>query len=820
MGKSFAMKKLAFKLRIAYRNLTGKNIFFSLAVFLLVIILLVLSILVFSFKPMIERVLYYQAKDRYLNIDLVMNYDENSTLKIINQRGIKEKYQNLFQYYVISYNFHSLIEHKNNPFYAQIFCSDITGFSRVIDYPVEYLGKNEVVIAKTAARDYDIALGDYITVYLGGAEYEYRVKSIIPDRGLFTDNAVFILKDELLREVIGPGLQNLGNTMYFKLNSGVNVEEVITALEEDEEYRQYSVQPVIDSTYIDYYANYGSSIFSAIGIIVIFALLLIIRSVFSLYFRDFNSQYAIINILGGNQLFAFEIWIYQLLILTVTALPVAILLCFGLLNIAARAFSVSRLIMIPILPVAAAVLFYLAILAFELFFRYRKLKKESLIGLSKEQETDRPLINLLATLLLSVFLILNNVLLPFGYGIKALINVLLSIALSVFILGYVLRFVSNLRFNKKKTVFNMFTVKYLRKSKIIRSSLKAMLISLILIASTLSIIRIFRENTDGIQQRIKGDYLLANVSDYTPQLKNDISNDYSIETVNETVLFQNVYIKNYDKNIHFFLSLEYDKIELYYDLKLDDVVRTKFNRTDKLYVVLPESLSYVYDADVGDTITMELSRSVGETEFIIAGFFSGEYESILFTNYLTYTGESAVNALFFNKGFDFSENDINEIIKRYSSSMYVLIDVNKTVIKSLSLIDKLIDYLLIIIWFIVGSFVVVIINNSLLLFSMIKADYAKLMILGFDYRQLRRNVLKEAVLTVFTAAVIAFVGLMFMFPNFSPMMVIFGYYKEIAVTGDEVIKYLGLGCIIFILSYFIYYRKIRSIRLIETIRKY
>ncbi|MDD4077255.1 MAG: hypothetical protein PHT03_04695 [Bacilli bacterium] len=814
------MRKLAFKFRFAYRNLTGKNILFSFAVLFLLIIFLTLSLIVASHKPMITKIFYHQAKDRYLNIDMTLTYDENSTLKIVNQRRIGTEYRDYFDYYAIFYNFYSIIEGENESFYGHIFSSDITGFNRVIDYPVDNIGKREAVISESTADNNQLIKGGTLTMYFGGKEYEFRIKAIIPDRGIFTDNAVFILKDDLLHEIIGPGTHNLGNTIYFRLKSDISVDNARSALNADSEYGQYLITPTVDYEYIDYYTRYGSSFFMAIGVVVIFALVLIIRSVFSLYFKDFNAQYAVINILGGSRLMAFKIWVYQLLMLTGLALPPAVVISNYLFNIAAQAFEVKSIITLPFLSVLVAVLFYLFILVYELIHRYRILQKESLVYLSKDKRSNLE-INQFPILLLIIFYIINNSLSGFNIGIKALINIILILVLSVLLLGLIIELFSCLfKLSKKRTVFNTFTVKHLKSSKIVAGSLKVIMISMVIIAAVLSVIRSVRKNNYDFRRKLKADYLIANISDYNANLKNDLIRDYPINVADEAVFFQDVYIKDYEKGIPFFLSVEYDNIDYYYSLSLNEEVRSRFAQTENLYILLPESFSYIYQAEIDDIITIRLSPTLGDKDFIIAGFFSTEYDTFVFTNYLSYSGGNAANSLIFNSGPFFSVENKGAIIKQYSSKMYLLVDIKKTADAVFSQSDQVINILLWVFWFIVGGFVIVIINNSLLTFSVLKADFAKLKILGLDDWQLGRNIIKEVMFIVAIAVTIAFVVLVLLFPNFSPMMLVFGYYKEIAVSGDELLKFLNLGALIYIASYLIYYFKIRSINVIDTIRKF
>jgi hypothetical protein len=52
------------------------------------------------------------------------------------------------------------------------------------------------------------------------------------------------------------------------------------------------------------------------------------------------------------------------------------------------------------------------------------------------------------------------------------------------------------------------------------------------------------------------------------------------------------------------------------------------------------------------------------------------------------------------------------------------------------------------------------------------------------------------------------------------MILVFGYYKEIAVSGDVLLKYLALDALVFIPAYLCYGFRIKYINAIDTIRKF
>src|SRR5690606_8804324 len=133
--------------------------------------------------------------------------------------------------------------------------------------------------------------------------------------------------------------------------------------------------------------------------------------------------YAVIFILGGSRGFAFQIWIFQLLVLSVLALPPAIGLCQWFFNLAARVFLVKCHIALPAESVLLAFVSYLIVLAYELVSRYLWLRRESLVSLSKDNKSA-PAFDRYALLFLLLLYAVNNIFSPFGAGIKAVVNIM------------------------------------------------------------------------------------------------------------------------------------------------------------------------------------------------------------------------------------------------------------------------------------------------------------------------------------------------------------------------------------------------------------
>jgi len=381
--------------------------------------------------------------------------------------------------------------------------------------------------------------------------------------------------------------------------------------------------------------------------------------------------------------------------------------------------------------------------------------------------------------------------------------------------------------SKKKSVFKLFTVRHIFTNKIMISSLRVILIAIITIGSLFSLKRFISNSSQKFKESIKADYLLANINDYNDDIKEDLMENYSLDAVSPVIVISNAFIKEYEKIVVFFISLEYDDINTYYQLEHNQEIKEKFSRTDELYIILPETYKYIHKAKVNDKINFVLSPTIGEKTFTIAGFFPSTNELIAFSNYINYEdnsgGSSALikkNALIIKQGDSFENQDKVNIIKKYGSKMYILLDMNKTMDSYAKQVNYVSTMLLVLVTFISICFIIVIINNCFLTFDLLRADYAQIRILGISKKQLFKNITKEALLIVLIAFLIAFPTLIIMFPNFPYMMIIFGFYVTIPAKILELLLFSIFGSLVFVLTYLTYYLRIRNVNLIDTIRKY
>jgi ABC-type antimicrobial peptide transport system permease subunit len=152
--------------------------------------------------------------------------------------------------------------------------------------------------------------------------------------------------------------------------------------------------------------------------------------------------------------------------------------------------------------------------------------------------------------------------------------------------------------------------------------------------------------------------------------------------------------------------------------------------------------------------------------------------------------------------------------------MYFLIDTDEMIAKSAEQAFDLTNYLTVLAFSVAFAFIFVIINNSLLVFYSLRSDYAKFKVLGVSTKELMVEIVQEVLFMIITVFTSSFVCLFLLIPNLGPLMLFFKYFKTIETDLWSLLSYVGIGSLAFVFSYSFYFFKIRSMNVIQEIKKY
>lgn len=809
------MKSLVFKLKFAFRNaLKNKGRFF--VVVLSFIITVMLSVMIFGMRNYLYDIFTLEFQEQYQDVDLIVTYDNYSSSRIVNARTIKEQYATYFSFVSTFFNLNGLILVHDEFVDVNIYSSTVGEFENVIDYDVGSLNPMEVMVTKSFADAYDININDTISLYINNEIIHYKVKEIVNDKGLFVGNSIFVNKEELFEATVWSSSPNLGNVIYLNVKEQHTLSDVIEVLKSDANYQDNFIYEAVDLEKVDVRAKYNASIMLGLIVIVMLAMIMVIKSIFPLLFRDFSSQIGVIKILGGNDHFAFQIWLYQFLFYFLVSIPIGLIGANIMMNLGARAFEIHSWISLKWISLIASVFLFVVIMLWLIVTQYHKLTKKSEIFLSSNKQSEKQSSDLYLLFMLGGALFINIIFAPLP-KYKPFFSLVLVIVFSFVFVSQILRWLP--RFVKKKhTFFSIYSIPYLRDNKVMHNSLKVIFISLVVLAVSLSISSLYKQGQQKAIAEVHIDLLLTNIYDYDSALKNNITAKYGTNQISDGSIYENItmdFAQEESRLIKFVLSLHPDEIKHFFSYSIEEDVLAKLDDMDTLYVILPYQYEKIGKVKTGDKITLHISKDLPSEQFIVAGFFENYSDGLLFTNLHVnnkYVPNSMVNTLFINS------EDVGlhqDLVREYSNKMYYAIDAKTLFLNEAKKLLQVADFFSFVIWILIGCFVLVIMNNSLLVFYSLKNDYAKMKILGCKNHVLFFHIFCEIIIVLIVAFIASFINVMIVFSLFPSLLIMVGFYFQYSYQIGDVLWYLLIGNLVFFTSYVYYFLKIRNMNVIQ-----
>jgi predicted lysophospholipase L1 biosynthesis ABC-type transport system permease subunit len=122
--------------------------------------------------------------------------------------------------------------------------------------------------------------------------------------------------------------------------------------------------------------------------------------------------------------------------------------------------------------------------------------------------------------------------------------------------------------------------------------------------------------------------------------------------------------------------------------------------------------------------------------------------------------------------------------------------------------------------FMIICFVIVIFNNTLLIFFSLKTELAKIKVLGADKREFIKTLFKEFILVLLIILAIALIEIAILSQNLKYLVLLTNYYKDIASTPLTIIYGCVIVSLVLLSSYIYYYININKTDIINEIKIY
>jgi ABC-type antimicrobial peptide transport system permease subunit len=809
------MKNFLFKLRVAYRNIF-KSRGRSVVVLLTLMVLMILSVVIFNIHDNLVRIFSMEYQEVYQTVDLTVSYDNYSNSRIVNVSTINDDYSEYFNYSATYFNLYSLMESEDDSFYAQVYSSSLGEFERVMDFDLDSINDGEMFITQSLADRFQLNKNDALSMLIGSQEINYVIREILPDQGLFSENSVFVPKEELLTKTLWFSAPDLGNMIYLDVKDEYSILAVRDLLLGDAAYANSLVKETVDHEQAKTRADYNASVLLGIGVLAFLAVIMVVRSIYPLLFRDFSQQIGVIRILGGNDGFAYQIWMIQFCLYLLISVPMGLIFSRVILDAGARAYGVYTSVGFNPWYLLLAVAFFLAVNVLGTIGRYAHYKKQSEMSLSNDARFEKQKSVVYAAIAAGAVLLVNWIIDPFP-KFQGMITVVTVIVFTFSFLSMILK-IFPIIFKKKDSFFSLYSSKHLRDNKILHNSVKVIFVSLVIIAISMTVSGVMKTEILNAFDEIRIDYAVTNIYNFNDDLVTEIETNNQIDSAVKGAMFRDGTLQvdeDTTRRVQFFLSVRPENISELFTFSLSAEILAKLADPTILYVALPYQYEKTSQLRVGDEVTFRLSQNIPSEKFIIAGFFENSYEGIYLSNISysdKYMDSDLTNTVFIRS----SNGDLQkDLIQRYSGKMYYVFSADDLLLNETKMVYRTVDFVVILIWALVACFMIVIINNSLLQFYALKADYAKFKILGCGDGDLYKHILLEILLVMLIALGAGFVNSLIVLSCFPSLMIMVGFYFKFEYPIGEVLGYLLMGTAVFLLSYLYYFVKIKHINIIQ-----
>lgn len=783
----------------------------SLSVFMALFLLMV------SMNHVMVQTFTAEQVNLYGDVDYVVTFDENSVSRIINKRDFEETFPQI-RFSSIFFNFYQNISYKDDIAFVEVLSSSTYELERLISSSLPFLQNDDMLITSSFAQSHGLSVGDDVSFSVGNTTLSYSVKAIVEDEAIFQGDKVFVLKTPVMEELYQLGsLENLGNNLYIIVHDDIDKDAFTNLLAEEDLSSGYLVLEAIDQSEISRQANYNSTLFFGVGLMMVVALVLVIHSLFNLFYRSYPKELGVIRSLGGNSLFLNKIWWMKGIVMWLISSVLGMFIGWILMNVAALLYGVSVLITFSIWNFLISSGILLFFLFFENALLAHKQGRLSAVqnSLFVQKTTHYGRIVLTYVVLAAVLFGLSFVFASVGE--RALLWTLASIFALFAFFDLLLHFwqkVANQM--KKKSLFTMYSLRNMDQNPFVHQTFRVMFAIFLVFISVFSVNSFIKNETEIVKSQVHADVAITGIFDYDESLIDEVEQNFDVTQVVEGLAYQNtlVHIGDEIKRVRFSLSLtSSDFLDMFEFYPIDD---SDFSYPGDLpFVFLPVSYLSAYHVAKGDIVQLDLTSTLRQVDFVVAGFLDTNFDNIIYTNFIEYAsgyGEQSVNTLFLRVGSTFSFSDL---VSKYSPKMYFLIDMDAFIqdfIDYIASVESMFQFLCAVM---IVSFIVVLFNNFSLVFSSTRFMSSKMQILGLTKKQFAKLSFLEAgaIFLVVLIGILPETALLIrLFPQ---MMTLFRYYKEIAPTWTDL---LLTSCLIFgivILSYMIEMIRTSAMNLVE-----
>lgn len=314
------------------------------------------------------------------------------------------------------------------------------------------------------------------------------------------------------------------------------------------------------------------------------------------------------------------------------------------------------------------------------------------------------------------------------------------------------------------------------------------------------------------QNEYKLDIVVTNIIREYDQVYDEVNALDSVDHATKAGIYLNIDLVDYNENISELVSIDPTQIETYFNIGINQTSLQSLNNATTLKIILPSRFNYLYNIENGDYVSLKINDTYDNLSFEVIGFFDKQLGNLAFTNLEnipTYE-EISNNAIFVNAKTD-KELLKNELLDAYSNKMILIIDHEEAVDMLIHEMYRVTTYITYIISVIIFCFILSIINHSSLLLAQMKANYARIHVIGFSNIKMSVLLAKESVIQLFILLFSSLFSYVMIATRLDKIILIFGEYEPIQLTFSSMLYGSLFIFVLFIFIKFIYIYRLNRI---------
>lgn len=823
------LRNILFLFRYAFRNIT-RNFFRTLSLFITIIMMSFIFLVTFTISDALNYSFRKNAEISYQNVDLEITFDSNSKGHIVRNEQLKA-YSNYYDYYAGFYWLNTVMKTNVGEQSVNVLAGTTEELNNFIGTNLEHLQYNEVIITNSIAQELSLEKNSVIEIYVGNGLEQYVVRDIVSDTGIFSDSTILVQSNYLMKHhsnsLLGLSLGNVDdvsivNRVYINLKDNINVDEFIKAINNSNLGNLVINKPTNVETQ---QANIDLIIGVVYGglTVVIASMMFVLVSIINLRLQNMKNEMGIIETIGESKAYIFKVLLVEIIIFSLLGVFIAYLMCDVIYKLEFLLFfgRVGMNYEFDLLFIIGTFLLILITAIICVIHCYRKVSKVNIIDLAKNKQFEHVssfktiiIINLvLLVIFILKILFLDDFLNARGY---ALFTVVLTIVFGISLVSLFLKIVSKIV--KFGPVFNHSFLKNLSLNRTKHNSLKILLICLFGITMAFSLINTLNTEINKIENGFNIDTALINISGYHKSMIKDLKQVEGVNNVCPGIFYQDVITPDQEHSFKMLFSCSIEESEVFMDFDFPDNIVEEFKNPHKKYIVVMDNFLKVTDYQVGDTLRLKIGEEFVDYEIITGTNIC--FQQFAYTNDY-YIENTTPNALIIDNDYDNKEamSEFNLVVRtKYGTSMNYLLNCRETIEDLFSRFKMALSVVYVVLGIIILSFLLTIINNTILIFKEMKYELALLQILGTTPGYLNKMIIQEMFISFLVILIPYAYMTISLYSVFGGFSLIFGYFIELEFSWILWVFSFVLGIGMFILSYLYYFIGVKNINLCRELK--